>query len=89
MVQSIFVELILATQQLVTAYGSVDECRSYSGYINDGSAYLKFYAKLPLTAYPSVEIKSFEDQVTVMVHVLADHNALTGKYSEDYKYFYH
>ncbi|MEG6548150.1 hypothetical protein V6C59_20045 [Acinetobacter bereziniae] len=87
MLQPIPIELILTAQQLVTAYGSIDECRSYSGYLNDGSAYLRFYGKLPMTVSPHVEIKSFEDHVSIMVYVMDDHNALTGQLSDDYKYF--
>lgn len=86
MLKEIPIELILAAQQLVTAYGSVDHCLSYSGYLNDGSAYINFYAKLPLTARPEVKI-IIKDDVTAMVHVMADTNAMTDKWSDDYKYF--
>lgn len=87
MLQPIPIEMILAAQQLVTAYGTVDHCLSYSGYRNDGSAYITLYAKLPLTARPEVRITIQEESVTAMVHVVVDQIALTGIWSDDYKYF--
>lgn len=87
MLKEIPIELILAAQQLVTAYGTVDHCMSYSGYLNDGTAYINFYAKLPMTVQPNVKITIKENEVTAMVHVMTDHHALTGALSDDYKYF--
>lgn len=87
MLKPVPIEMILAAQQLVTAYGTVDHCQSYSGYLNDGSAYIDFSAKLPMTAKPHVKITIQEDEVTAMVHVMTDMNALTGAWSNDFKYF--
>lgn len=87
MLQPIPIELILAAQQLVTEYGSVDHCLSYSGYLNDGSAYLTLYAKLKRTTYPSVKISVKENEITITVHVLSDTDPMTGLMTQDYKYF--
>lgn len=87
MLKPVPIEMILAAQQLVTAYGTVDHCLSYSGYLNDGSAYINLYAKLPMTVQPHVKITIRKDLVTAMVHVMTDMNALTGDLSVDYKYF--
>lgn len=81
MLKPIPIELILSAQQLVTAYGTVDHCLSYSGYLNDGTAYINYYAKLPTVAYPRVEIKILDDEITIMVRVIAD----LGSTSDDYK----
>lgn len=87
MYKEVPIELILAVQQFVTCYGQVSECLSYSGYENDGTAYIEMYAKLPMSAYPRVRIAVTSEEVTVFVRVMTSTTALIDGLATDFNYF--